>query len=64
MNLSNQEINFQMQGTFNQHLYQLQIVINLVIILLGEGHNPNINAREIFPNFRSKVVGKPNITYL
>jgi hypothetical protein len=63
MNLSNQEINFKMQGTFNQNLYQLQIFTNPVLILLGEGQNPNTNAREIFPDPRSKAAGKPSTTY-
>jgi hypothetical protein len=42
MNFSNQEISFQMQGTLNQHLYQLQIVVSLVLILLGEGKNRKV----------------------
>jgi len=28
MNFSNQEISFQMQGTYNQHLYQVQILLS------------------------------------
>jgi hypothetical protein len=63
MNLSNQKISFQMQGMFNQCLYQMQIVANLVIILLGEGQNPNINARKNFLDSRSKTTIKPNTTY-
>jgi hypothetical protein len=52
-----------LQGTFNQLLYHLQIVANLVLILLGEGLNPNKIAREIALHFKSKVTNKPNTTY-
>jgi hypothetical protein len=37
MKISNQEISFQMQGMFNQHLYRLQIIVvevNLIHVVI------------------------------
>jgi hypothetical protein len=54
MNLSN-AMNVQSMST---------LVANLVITLLGEGQHPNINVRQIFPYYKSKVISKLNTTYL
>jgi hypothetical protein len=58
--LSNQEINFKMQGTFNQHLYyQLQIVANPVLILLMSDRIPTLMQEKSFQTLDQKQQVSP-----
>jgi hypothetical protein len=59
MTLSNQEINFKMQGTFNQHLYQLQTVANPVLILLMRDRIPTLMQEKSFQTLGQKQQVSP-----
>jgi hypothetical protein len=54
MTLSNQEIHFKMQGTFNQHLYQLQTVASPVLILLARDRIPTLMQEKSFQTLGQK----------